>query len=95
MLLLGLLPLAALGLTIALFHRRGREPSAAMVLGSLAWAYATALAMEALSPVRGITFASLLIGWAIAVAVLALAVFRSRPAGRTPLSPGCVASPRG
>ncbi|MFI5017561.1 MAG: hypothetical protein ACHQHK_06415 [Dongiales bacterium] len=85
MLLLGLLPLAALGLTIALFHRRGREPGAAVVLGSLAWAYATALAMEALSPVRGITFASLLIGWAIAVAVLALAVFRSRPAGRTPL----------
>ena len=41
--------------------------------------------MEALSLVRGITFASLLIGWAIVVAVLALAVFRSRPAGATPL----------
>ena len=71
-------------LTVALFHRRGREPGAAVVLGSLSWAYAIALAMEALSLVRGLTFASLLIGWAIVVAVLALAVFRSRPAETTP-----------
>jgi hypothetical protein len=85
LLLLGLLPFAVLGLAIALFHRRGREPGAALVLGALSWAYGVALVMEALSLAHAITFASLLIGWAIAVAVLALAVFRSRPAASTPL----------
>ena len=84
MLLLGLLPFAALGLAIALFHRRGREPGEAIVLGALSWGYAIALAMEALSLARAITFAGLVIGWAIAAAVLALAVFRRRPAGATP-----------
>ncbi|HEY2110177.1 MAG TPA: hypothetical protein VGH25_00470, partial [Dongiaceae bacterium] len=84
MLLLGLLPFAALGLAIALFHRRGREPGEAIVLGALSWGYAIALAMEALSLARAITFASLAIGWAIAAAVLALAVFRRRPDGATP-----------
>jgi len=85
LLLLGLLPLAALGLTVALFLRRGREPGAAVVLGALAWAYAIALAMEGLSLARAITFTSLLTGWSLAVAVLALAVFRNRPRGATPL----------
>jgi hypothetical protein len=84
LLLLGLLPFAALGLAIALFHRRGREPGEAIVLGALSWGYAIALAMEALSLARAITFASLAIGWAIAVVVLALAVFRRRLAGATP-----------
>jgi hypothetical protein len=84
LLLLGLLPLAALGLSVALFHRPD-EPAAAMVRGTLAWAYAVALAMEALSLVAGITFANLLVLWIIAVALLALAVFRRRRAVTTPL----------
>ena len=75
-----------MGLSVALFHQRGREPAAAAVRGTLAWAYVTALVMEALGLVRGITFASLLIGWALAVVLLALPVFRDRPAGTTPLA---------
>ena len=50
MLLLGFLPLAALGLSIALFQRRTGDAGEAIVLGALSWSYATGLGTEAHEP---------------------------------------------
>jgi hypothetical protein len=81
MLLLGFLPLAALGLTVALLRRRGVRPAEALVCGTLLWAYGAALVNEALGLFGAIAFASLLIGWSLAVILLALALLHAgRPA---------------
>jgi hypothetical protein len=78
LLLLGLLPLAALGLSIALFRRRTGDASEAVVLGALSWSYAAALGTEALSLLHAIAFGPLLALWTMAAAALALALWRSR-----------------
>lgn len=75
--LLGLLPLAALWLAIALLRRRGAAPSAAIVTGTLLWAYGQAMANEALSLLGAITFPALLTGWSLAVLLLARALLRA------------------
>lgn len=81
MLLLGFLPLVALGLAAALLVRRGTKPAAAIVLAALFWAFGTALVNEALGFLQAVTFASLLAGWSLAVALLAVALLRfGRPA---------------
>ncbi|HEX7198938.1 MAG TPA: hypothetical protein VF213_05655, partial [Dongiaceae bacterium] len=71
MLLLGLLPLAALGLLIALLRRRGRKPAEAVILGPLLWAYGAAIANEALSLFGALTFVSILAAWSLALLALA------------------------
>ena len=76
MLLLGLLPLAALALLIALLRRRGRKPAEAVILGPLLWAYGAAIASEALSFLGSLTFLSLLAAWSLAVIALAFAFLR-------------------
>lgn len=77
MLLLGILPPAALALAAALLHRRGRELGEAITVAALLWAYGTALANEALGLVRAIAFPSLLAGWSLAVGLLVLALWRA------------------
>jgi hypothetical protein len=84
MLLLGLLPLAALGLLIALLQRRGTKPAEAFVLGPLLWAYGVAIAGEALSLFEALTFTSLLAAWSLAVIALAFAFLRSGPLAWAP-----------
>ena len=78
MLLLGFLPLAALGLSIALFQRRTGDAGEAVVLGTLSWSYATGLGTEALSLLHAIAFGPLLASWVLAFAALALVLLRSR-----------------
>jgi hypothetical protein len=77
MVLLGLLPVVALGLLIALLRRRGTKPAEAVIIGPLLWAYGAAIASEALSLLRALTFASLLAAWSLAVIALAFAFLRS------------------
>jgi hypothetical protein len=75
MLLAGLLPLAALALTIGIFRRRSSDIPEAIVLGALSWAFAIAVGSEALSLGRALTFESLLACWGLAVVALALALY--------------------
>ncbi|HEX4570071.1 MAG TPA: hypothetical protein VH184_06585, partial [Dongiaceae bacterium] len=84
MLLLGLLPLAALGLLIALLRRRGRKPAEAVILGPLLWAYGAAIANEALSLFGALTFISILAAWSLAFIALAFGFLRSGPLAVTP-----------
>jgi hypothetical protein len=84
MLLLGLLPLAALGLLIAVLRRRGRTPAEAVILGPLLWAYCAAVASEALSLFGALTFVSILAAWSLAVIALAFGFLRSGPLAWTP-----------
>jgi small neutral amino acid transporter SnatA (MarC family) len=71
MLLLGLLPLAALALTIEAFRRRSNNHAEAILLGILTWAFAIALGSEALSLSHAITFESVLACWSLALVALA------------------------
>ena len=84
MLLLGLLPLAALGLLVARLRRRGGKPVEAVIFGPLLWAYGAAIASEALSLFGALTFASLLAAWSLAVIALAFAFLRSGPLAWAP-----------
>jgi hypothetical protein len=77
-LLLGFLPLAALGLSIALSQRRAGDAGKAVVLGTLSWSYATGLGAEALGLLHAIAFGPLLASWVLAFVALALVVLRSR-----------------
>jgi hypothetical protein len=79
LLLLGFLPLAALGLGIALLHRQGGRRIEAVPVAPLLWAYSVALVCEALSLFQALTFASLVAIWSLAVVALILLLLRARP----------------
>jgi hypothetical protein len=78
LLLVGFLPLAALGLGILLLHLRGRG-SEAVPVAPLLWAYGTALVSEAVGFFRALSIASLAAIWSLAVIALIFLVLRPRP----------------
>jgi 4-amino-4-deoxy-L-arabinose transferase-like glycosyltransferase len=80
LLILGFLPLAALGLGILLLHRQGGGGRIdAVPVAPLLWAYGVALVCEALSLFQALTFASLVVIWGLAVIALILLLLRTRP----------------
>jgi hypothetical protein len=78
LLLLGFLPLAALGLRILLLHRQGGQIKAVAV-APLLWAYGVALVSEALSLFQALTFGSLAVIWGLSVIALSLLLLRAKP----------------
>jgi len=82
MLLGGLLPLTALALVVGIFCRRTRSISESIVLGGLSWAFAIALATEALSYFHAITFEFFLACWTLALAALILSLLGRFRRGR-------------
>jgi hypothetical protein len=79
LLLLGFLPLAALGLGILLLHRQGGGRIEAVPVAPLVWAYGVALVCEALSLFQALTFGSVAAIWSLAVIALILLLLRAKP----------------
>jgi len=85
MILLGLLPIAALALTCVVFLQRTGRFSTAILLGGLVWSFAVALGTEVLSFMSAIDFGSVLAAWVLGTAILLfllsrLLTFRAIPA---------------
>lgn len=82
MVVVGLLPIAALALAIlAVFQRTGKF-STSVLVGGLTWSFGLALATEALSFANAIAFLPVLLAWTLAIAItLSLIVSGALPPG--------------